>query len=109
MPALLTDEEMRAMVARHVAESLPPHVLRSLARNCIRREIGILSLEEAARWLKWESPEALRRALARAGVDKVKQSSRMIHYWITDLRAFLKSRTVKAKSRRGKIVRMEGV
>lgn len=92
----ISPEQVDAFVRAQIGAALPAHVLRGIARRILRKELGQLTLREAARFLKWRSPESLRRALARAGVDKIKDCPSLT-YTVPDLIAFRERHRVKGK------------
>jgi hypothetical protein len=85
---MISDDQILDCVRERIAAALPNHVVRSIARQIVRKQLGVLTLSEAARLLKWTDPESLRQALARAGVDKIKTSSRILTYTVEDLMKF---------------------
>ena len=101
---------LEELMREHIGAAMPAHIVRSIARQIIRKQLEVKTLEEAARFLKWTDPESLRKALARAGVDKIKTSSRILAYTVTDLVKFRERMRVKghAKSRRPRLLKMEG-
>jgi hypothetical protein len=106
----ITQDRLDELTRERIAAALPNHIVRGIARQMIRKELGVMTLEEAARFLKWTDPEALRQKLARAGVDKIKTSSRILTYTVVDLVKFRERNRNKghAKSRRPKILKLEG-
>jgi hypothetical protein len=110
---MISDAEIAECVRERIAAALPNHVVRSIARQIIRKELGVMTLLETAKFLKWRDPEALRKKLRRAGVLGIKTSSRILTYAIPDLVAFReRNRQPKASQRsasRGlRSVKMEG-
>ncbi|TMJ17782.1 MAG: hypothetical protein E6G94_01395, partial [Alphaproteobacteria bacterium] len=61
---MISDEQILDCVRARIAAALPNHVVRSIARQMIRKDLGVMSLAEAAKFLKWTDPESLRQALA---------------------------------------------
>jgi hypothetical protein len=105
----ITQEQLEALTGERIRLALPNHVVRSIARQIIRKQLGSKTLKEAAEFLRWEYPEALRKALARAGVDKIKTSSRILTYTVTDLMKFRERNRVKGHTkshRRPRIMKM---
>jgi hypothetical protein len=96
---MITDDAIAEAVRERIERALPNHVVRGIARQMIRKELGVKTLEEAAKFLKWTDPEALRRKLKRAGVDCIKTSSRILTYTIVDLVAFRERNRVRGKVR----------
>jgi hypothetical protein len=94
---MITDEAILDCVREQVVAALPTHVMRSIARQLLRKQLAVLTLEEAARFLKWRDPESLRKALARAGVDKIKTSSRILTFAVPDLIRFRERNRVKGR------------
>jgi hypothetical protein len=86
-------------VRERIAAALPNHIVRSIARQTIRKELGVMSLEEAAKFLKWRDAESLRQALARAGVDKIKTSSKILTYTVVDLVKFRERNRVRGNAK----------
>jgi hypothetical protein len=48
-----------------IAEVLTPEAVNQIARHIVREQLGVFTLKEAARWLKWQSPVSLGRAMKR--------------------------------------------
>jgi hypothetical protein len=104
----ISQERIEELAREQIAAALPAHTLRRIARNILRRQLGVLTLREAARWLKWKSPEALRRALVRAGVPKVKTSAGILCFTVPELIKFRDDHTVSRKSARRNVLKLEG-
>lgn len=107
----ITQERLEELTREQIAAALPAHIVRSIARQIVRKQLEVKTLEEAARFLKWKDPESLRKALARAGVDKIKTSSRILTYTIHDLVAFRERNRVRGsvkRPRRHALLRLEG-
>lgn len=97
----ISPEQLEAFVRQEIAGALPAHVLRAIARQILRKQLGQLTLREAARWLRWKSPESLRRALQRKGIDKIKGCPDLT-YAVPDLIRFRELHRVRQGKGRSK-------
>lgn len=101
---MIDENAIEKLVQQHIGEVLPPRIVHALARSVLRKQLSQLTLKEAARWLKWKSPESLRRALSCAGVDKIKGCP-VLTYTVPDLVAFREQHRVKGRRSKLQVVR----
>jgi hypothetical protein len=101
----ISPAQVELFVREQVLAALPSHTLRAIARQQLRKQLGQLTLKEAARWLRWRSPESLRRALKRKGIDKISGCPDLT-YAVPDLVRFREMHRVKGHVRSKKIVPM---
>jgi len=83
----ITREAVDAIVRERILAVLPDNVVRGIARQLLRKQLGALTLREAARWLKWKDANKLRLKLRGAGVRGFKTGSQLT-FAIPDLVAF---------------------
>jgi hypothetical protein len=107
---MISDEQIAECVRQRIEAALPNHMVRAIGRQIIRKQLGTLTLKEAARWLKWRDPDALRKKLRRAGVRGIKTSSRILTFAIPDLVAFRDKNRQPVRCRAGGLrsVKLEG-
>ena len=67
---MISDEQILDCVRARIAAALPNHVVRSIARQMIRKDLGVMSLAEAAKFLDDRSPDK-RKKLAESLVQSL--------------------------------------
>ena len=95
----ISESALVALAERQIAATLTPHVVRTIARAIIRKQIGVISVDAAARWLGFKSPESCRRVLTRSNVPRVKLCARQLGYRLEDLKAYRDARVVMGRRR----------
>jgi hypothetical protein len=101
----ITQDRIEELIREHIGAALSEIDFRQIARAELRHQLGVFTLKEACRWLKWKSPLSLSRALKRHGIDVIKTDPKKITLTLPDLIAFREKHRV---SRSKKILKVEG-
>jgi len=104
-----TDSVLRELAVDHIRDRvdavLTPDELRTIGHKVVRETLGLFTLETAARWLKWKSTVALRRALKRDGFEPVKFNANQALYSFEQLVEFREKHRAHAARPKIKILR----